>query len=281
MARYTIELRDIENCICYLFPKGFPFYTDNEELRLNFIQKFYDEYMFREIGFETAERFKRSLLGKLNKIMPYYTQLYHTELESKSINFMLNKDLIETFEREVSGSSEVNSNSTTNTTGTSEVNSNDMMYDTPNSRIDDITKYPTQGSQGESSASSTETVREYVEKGDNNARVLEIRSELEEKFPFALGAVCSNLATLDMAYRKVHGYDEQGEFSHYFIDLLDEFPLCERFVHACIMFVSSMVIIDIDDKKSDDFYDKYASAVSTIQGEIPFESVLTVEKYSY
>ena len=75
MARHTIELREIESCICYLFPKGFPFYTDSEELRLNFIQKFYDEYMFREIGFETVERFKRSLLGKLNKIMPYYTQL--------------------------------------------------------------------------------------------------------------------------------------------------------------------------------------------------------------
>ena len=155
MARYTIELRDIENCICYLFPRNFPFYTDSEELRLNFIQKFYDEYMFREIGFETVERFKRSLLGKLNKIMPYYTQLYHTELESKNINFMFNKDLIETFEREVSGTSEVNSNSTTNATGTSTANSNDIMYDTPNSRIDDITKYPTQGSQGENNATSS------------------------------------------------------------------------------------------------------------------------------
>ena len=155
MSRYTIELRDIENCICYLFPKGFPFYTDSEEMRLNFIQKFYDEYMFREIGFETAERFKRSLLGKLNKIMPYYTQLYHTELESKNINFLLNKDLIETFEREVSGSSEVNSNSTTNANGTSTANSNDMMYDTPNSRIEDLTKYPTQGSQGENNATSS------------------------------------------------------------------------------------------------------------------------------
>ena len=155
MAIYTIELRDIENCICYLFPKNFPFYTDSEDLRQNFLQKFYDEYMFREIGFETVERFKRSLLGKLNKIMPYYTQLYHTELESKNINFMLNKDLIETFEREVSGSSEVNSNSTTNATGTSTVNSNDIMYDTPNSRIDDITKYPTQGSQGENNATSS------------------------------------------------------------------------------------------------------------------------------
>ena len=155
MARYTIELRDIENCICYLFPRNFPFYTDSEDLRQNFLQKFYDEYMFREIGFETVERFKRSLLGKLNKIMPYYTQLYHTELESKNINFMFNKDLIETFEREVSGTSEVNSNSTTNATGTSTANSNDIMYDTPNSRIDDITKYPTQGSQGENNATSS------------------------------------------------------------------------------------------------------------------------------
>ena len=154
MSRYTIELREIENCICYLFPKGFPFYTDSEEMRLNFIQKFYDEYMFREIGFETVERFRRSLLGKLNKIMPYYTQLYHTELESKNINFLLNKDLIETFEREVNGSSEVNSNSTTNANGTSTSNSNDIMYDTPNSRIDDITKYPTQGSQGENNATT-------------------------------------------------------------------------------------------------------------------------------
>ena len=155
MSKYTIELREIENCICYLFPKNFPFYTDSEELRKNFIQKFYDEYMFREIGFETVERFKRSLLGKLNKIMPYYTQLYHTELESKDINFLLNKDLIETFEREVSGSSEVNSNATTNSSGTSTANNNDIMYDTPNSRIDDITKYPTQGSQGENNATSS------------------------------------------------------------------------------------------------------------------------------
>ena len=155
MSNYTIELRQIENCICYLFPKGFPFYTDSEEMRLNFIQKFYDEYMFREIGFETVERFKRSLLGKLNKIMPYYTQLYHTELESKNINFLLNKDLIETFEREVSGSSEVNSNSTTNANGTTTANSNDIMYDTPNTRIDDMTKYPTQGSQGENNATSS------------------------------------------------------------------------------------------------------------------------------
>ena len=182
MSKYTIELREIENCICYLFPKGFPFYTDSEEMRLNFIQKFYDEFMFREIGFETVERFKRSLLGKLNKIMPYYTQLYHTELESKNINFLLNKDLVETFEREVIGSSEVNSNSTTNATNnvtnnatvdgseTITSNSNDMMYDTPNSRIDDLTKYPTQGSQGNNNQStSSNTNSNSTSSGNSNS----------------------------------------------------------------------------------------------------------------
>ena len=169
MSNYTIELRQIENCICYLFPKGFPFYTDSEELRKNFIQKFYDEYMFREIGFETVDRFKRSLLGKLNKIMPYYTQLYQTELESKNINFLLNKDLEETFEREITGSSEVNSNATTNASGTSTANSNDMMYDTPNTRIDDMTKYPTQGSQGENTATtSSNATSTNNQTGENN-----------------------------------------------------------------------------------------------------------------
>ena len=169
MAKYTIELREIENCICYLFPKGFPFYTESEELRLNFIQKFYDEYMFREIGFETVERFKRSLLGKLNLIMPLYEQYYHTQLESKNINFMLNKDLVETFEREITGTSEVNSNATTNATGTSTANSNDMMYDTPNTRIDDMTKYPTQGSQGENTATtSSNATSTNNQTGENN-----------------------------------------------------------------------------------------------------------------
>ena len=87
MARHTIELREIENCICYLFPKGFPFYTDSEELRLNFIQKFYDEYMFREIGFETVERFKRSINANIKQQkFPYLiTTNKNNELSMKKL----------------------------------------------------------------------------------------------------------------------------------------------------------------------------------------------------
>ena len=47
---------------------------------------------------ETVGRFQHRLKTKLNKIMPYYKQLYETELRSKDIDFMLNKDLIETLD---------------------------------------------------------------------------------------------------------------------------------------------------------------------------------------
>lgn len=133
----------------------------------------------------------------------------------------------------------------------------------------------------ETSGSLTETVRESVERKPENEFVADVRLELEEKFPFALGSVCGNLAALDRRYRAFKGYDEQGEFSEFFIDVVDDFPLSERFIFPCIMYVTSMMLIDVDERCSDDFYDKYASAVSQIDAEIPFESKRIVEKYPY
>lgn len=79
----------------------------------------------------------------------------------------------------------------------------------------------------------------------------------------------------------LRAYDAQTEFSEFVIDVIDEFPLSERFAFPCIMFVSSMILIDIDEDKSDTFYDKYATAVSLITSEIPFECGSTAEKYPY
>lgn len=132
-----------------------------------------------------------------------------------------------------------------------------------------------------SSDASTETVRESIERVNETEVVSKIRKELEEKFPYALGAVCGNLATLDMLYRSFKVEDPQGEFSDYFIDVTDSFPLCERFAHPCTMYVCSMVLSDVDAKQSDAFYDKYVRAVKRIAAEIPFECADTVEKYPY
>ena len=126
-----------------------------------------------------------------------------------------------------------------------------------------------------------EFITEKIERQEGSDITAKIRSDIEEKFPFAMGAVCSNLATLDREYRKFKGFDEQAEFSEFIIETTDEFPLSDRFAFPCIMFVSSMVLIDIDEKKSDDFYEKYASAVAQIVSELSYETSSTVEKYPY
>ena len=104
MSNYTLELRHIHQTF-KVFNFDYDFYTDSDIIKSKFEQKFIDEYYFHEIGQETVARFQHRLRTRLNKIMPYYKQLYDTELASKDINFLLNKDLTETFERVVTGES--------------------------------------------------------------------------------------------------------------------------------------------------------------------------------
>lgn len=97
MATYTIELYSIlKDKNFELFDFEYDFY--NEEHKKEFEEKFINRYMFDEIGFETVSRFKHFLKEKLNRIAPYYNQLYQTEVRclEGDIDFMLNKDLHET-----------------------------------------------------------------------------------------------------------------------------------------------------------------------------------------
>ena len=104
MSSYTLELRHIHQTF-KVFNFDYDFYADSDIIKSKFEQKFIDEYYFHEIGQETVARFQHRLRTRLNKIMPYYKQLYDTELAAKDINFLLNKDLTETFERVVTGES--------------------------------------------------------------------------------------------------------------------------------------------------------------------------------
>lgn len=102
MATYTIEVYSLlQDKNFRMFNFDYDFFTEDETIKKEFEQKFIDKYMFHEIGFETVVRFKHYLRERLNSIAPYYKQLYETELKSKDINFLLNKDLTETFERDI------------------------------------------------------------------------------------------------------------------------------------------------------------------------------------
>ena len=112
MASYTIEIRTLlNNAYTHPFNFDYDFYSEDLDAKKDFEQKFIDHYYFHEIGAETLDRWQHMLKSRLNLKMPYYKQLYESELESKKLNFLLNKDLKETFIREVNEESQSNSQS--------------------------------------------------------------------------------------------------------------------------------------------------------------------------
>ena len=78
MSKYTTELRYLIENNFDIGLKDYPIFDENYREPLN--QKIINHYYFREIGFETAELFKRYLNNTMNEIMPYYNQLYKSEL---------------------------------------------------------------------------------------------------------------------------------------------------------------------------------------------------------
>ena len=116
MSKYTLELRYIYEDENYnLF--DFPYNLYDNDLKPWFQEKFFQHFMFYEIGFDTIGTFKQRLMSKLNDIFPYYKQLYETEIRTKGIDFMLNKDLKESYVRELTSNS--NSNQESNVTSNS------------------------------------------------------------------------------------------------------------------------------------------------------------------
>lgn len=130
MPKYTLELCDmLRDKNFNLFDFEYDFYCDNESLKRNFEEKFKQNYLFYEIGSETVQRFKFMLQSKLNMIMPYYKQLYETELRCKNIDFMVNKDYTETISRDLTSTMEniITSNNTGNSTSNNTSNDNEKQ----------------------------------------------------------------------------------------------------------------------------------------------------------
>ena len=109
-----------------IFPTTYDFYLDDPQARKTFEDKFIKHYYYREIGFDSPFMFIQKLESHLLLNMPYWKQLYQTELESRDINFLLNKDLHETFIREIDSENQTSGSNTTlqNTKSTNTVSQN-------------------------------------------------------------------------------------------------------------------------------------------------------------
>ena len=126
MANVTMTIGEMMNnsLTKNIFPSNYDFYIDDEQARKEFEEKFINHFYYREIGFETPFMFKHKLESHLKLNMPYWKELYRTELEARDINFLLNKDLKETFIREIDTENETSETNMTqqNSTSSNSVN---------------------------------------------------------------------------------------------------------------------------------------------------------------
>mgnify|MGYP006935831887 CR=1 FL=1 len=78
MANYTITLDSLLKNGYPLALNEYPIFNENYRNHLN--KKIIDHFLFYEIGQETPYRFNHYLKTKMNEIMPYYNQLYISEM---------------------------------------------------------------------------------------------------------------------------------------------------------------------------------------------------------
>ena len=112
----------------------YPIFDENYRDILN--KKILDTYWFREIGFETPGKFNWYLDTTLRNIMPYYNQLYQSEL--LKINPLYTMDLSENYAGKDDITSNTTADSTANTTNTgTNIQDADTTQSTSNTTVTD------------------------------------------------------------------------------------------------------------------------------------------------
>lgn len=177
-SKYTLQLYYIYKDDTYnLFDQPYNLY--NNELKPYFQEKFFQHFMFYEIGFDNINIFKQHLISTLNDIYPKYKQLYETEIRCQNIDFMLNKDLKESYIRKLNGESEGNSQASSSSDNTSTNNDLTIGNDTPQNKIDDLDKYMTSASKSNSNSTnnSTSNANNTIKNKSNNMEEYELISQ--------------------------------------------------------------------------------------------------------
>ena len=77
MSYHTMTIEEmLNNPLTPIFPKDYPFYCDDTQIKKEFEEKFIQANFLREIGFETPYAFQQQFKAKMMVLMPYYQQLY-------------------------------------------------------------------------------------------------------------------------------------------------------------------------------------------------------------
>ena len=135
MATYTTTIRTLVENHFDLGLKNYPIFDEYYRERLN--EKIINHFYFREIGFETAGLFKFYLNQKMSEIMPYYNQLYKSQL--LEFNPFYNVDRTTTNDAIKNANSSSVGNSKTTGNSNNELSSTTNSSDISNSNTSNLT----------------------------------------------------------------------------------------------------------------------------------------------
>lgn len=105
--------------------------------------------------------------------------------------------------------------------------------------------------------------------------------DYEERAPYLMANFCCESSRTDAAYRKAHSLASPKKVSSVFVELDADFPCCERFTTAAIMYLAAMLIVDENPDLSDKFFDRYSDAMSEICMEIPAVIERISDRYGF
>lgn len=158
MSSYTTELRYILESGVELPLKYYPIWDESYRTTLNnrIIQHFY----FREIGVEPYGKFAYFLERKMNEIMPFYNNIYNSQLDFYNTHYLKIDDT-----NTYNGTSSGDTTDTRNKSNTSQINSNttgqskEYTNDTPMGSLDNIfdINYASNSGVGNSDSTTTQS----------------------------------------------------------------------------------------------------------------------------
>lgn len=105
--------------------------------------------------------------------------------------------------------------------------------------------------------------------------------DYEESAPYIIAAFCCDAAESDRKYRRAYGLSAPQKVNDVYLSLDAEFPCCERFNTAAVMYVAAMLIIDDNTELSDNFFDKYSDTMSDICFELPAAVERVSNRYGF
>ena len=92
--------------------------------------------------------------------------------------------------------------------------------------------------------------------------------DYKERAPYLIAAACTRLSDLDTRIRHAEGKGP-SKFNTVSLSLDVLFPLSDRLSPAVVLYLSSMLILESDEERSDKLYRQYLEAVQCIEDAYP------------